>query len=42
MKIGLEELADDHGLAYALENEKMLLVAERILRSALLRDENLL
>ena len=32
--------ADDHGLAYALENEKMLLVAEMIVRSALLRDES--
>ncbi|MBC7326423.1 MAG: hypothetical protein H5T99_14110 [Moorella sp. (in: Bacteria)] len=36
----LDQRADEHGLAYALENENMLLVAEMILRAALQRDES--
>ncbi|WP_258359273.1 FAD-binding protein [Moorella sulfitireducens] len=49
LRRGLEELAGlrklvqyagEHGLAYALENENMLLVAEMILRAALQRDES--
>lgn len=49
LRLGLEKLSalqkiaqrvDEHGLAYALENENMLLVAEMILRAALQRDES--
>ncbi|BCV22302.1 FAD-binding protein [Moorella sp. Hama-1] len=51
LRVGLEELeelqaqlqgqrVDQHGLAYALENENLFLVAEMILRAALARDES--
>lgn len=37
---GLSQAVDAHGLAYALENDNMMLVAEMILRAALARDES--